>query len=123
MTQNTKLVDIEIEQGDTWRRAIDVAIAGDALDLTDYDVRMQIRPQYADYTETILLDATIANDRIIIHDQQTETGRFTVEFDAATTQDLQIDSKAFYDIKLESPAGTVIRLLAGRVNVFREVTR
>ena len=123
MTQNTKLVNIEIEQGATWRKAIDVAIAGDALDLTDYDVRMQIRPQYADYTDTILLDATITNDRIIIHDQQTETGRFTVEFDAATTQALQTDSKAFYDIELESPAGTVIRLLAGRVNVFREVTR
>ena len=119
------LYELKLEQGTTFRRAIRYIADETPVDLTGYDIRMQIRPQYADRTDEILLEATLGNGRIEILDQSDpdEVGYFTITISAEDTENLQWDRQAFYDIELEESNGHVIRLLAGRATLFREVTR
>lgn len=119
------IYELKLEQGATFRRAIRYIVDDTPVDLTGYDIRMQIRPQYADRTEDILLEANLDNGRIEILDQSDpdEVGYFVVTISAEDTESLQWDRQAFYDIELESSSGNVVRLLAGRATLFREVTR
>jgi hypothetical protein len=107
---------IIIEQGATWRFRLTIA----GRDLTGCTARMQIREVYA--SPTPLLDLTSDPAAGITIDGP--AGTITVEISAAQTAALAgVHRGGVYDLELESPDGTVERLLKGDVLIDPEVTR
>lgn len=95
---------------------------GNAIDLTGYSARMQIR-RHVNHPNTII-SLTTASD--------TANGSGVTISGKAGKIDITItdeDSKDFdftegvYDIEIVSSGGEVLRLLEGPVDLFKEVTR
>lgn len=116
-------LNLKIEQGATFRRRLQWK-AGDPavpVDLTGYQVRMQVRSEQI--AATVLLELTTTNGGIAITDAA--QGRFELYLKAADTAALTFDS-GVYDLEMvapDAPDNTVTRLLAGSVSVSPEVTR
>lgn len=112
-------VNLVLEQGTTfkhtfyWRDADGVT----PIDLTGYTARMQIRSSY-DAT-SFLLELTTENGRISI---TPSTGRIDLTVTAADTASVTWD-RGVYDLELIDGFEEVTRLVQGRVNVSKEVTR
>lgn len=119
-----------IEQGTTFK--LELAYkdsSGSAIDLTGYSGRMQIRPDYADNTNTsyIYLSSSLNVDGTGLNFSGSSglnppaSGTIGVYISAPTSSKLNFDT-AFYDLELES-SGIVTRLLQGTIKLSREVTR
>lgn len=105
--------DITIEQGATFAVQLTLRLnSTQALDLTGYSIRSQMRKDFADSTP---INFTISNR----NDPQ---GSFVLGMSATDTGVLE-PRKYFYDLEIESPGGTVSRALEGTVTVKPEVTR
>lgn len=118
--------NITIEQGATWGDVLTIYQSAPSgtpmadlvpLDLTGYDVRMHIRANVADADPLIAL--TNANGRIAVTPAD---GIIRRTIAAADTALLAFDF-GVYDLEIESPDGTVTRLLQGRVSLSPEVTK
>lgn len=106
-----------IEQGATWSQALRaVDVAGAAVNLTGYTVRMQIREPF----EGLALGGLLATPTATV--TAAATGDFTVSLTAAETEDLT-PGPYVYDIEIVAPGGAVDRIFAGDVDVEPEVTR
>jgi hypothetical protein len=107
-----------IEQGATftlslvWRDS-----EGDAVDLTGYSARMQVRPSVT--SEDVLLTLDSDGNGITLGGN---TGAVAVLATAAQTE-LIAAKRGVYDLELEAADGTVTRLLQGAVTISPEVTR
>lgn len=101
----------------TWREQNEDGTAGDAIDLTGYTARMQVREELED--AATLIELTTENGRITLND---EVGLIELHIAADDTEALDFDS-AVYDLELVDGEGGVIRLIEGRVTLQREVTR
>ena len=119
-----------IEQGTTVRLELAYKDAsGSAIDLSGYNGRMQIRPDYADNTKTsyIYLSSSLAADGTGLNFSGSNgtttpaSGTIGLFISAVSSSALNFES-AYYDIELES-AGIVTRLLQGTIKLSREVTR
>jgi hypothetical protein len=89
---------------------------GDAIDLTDYTARMQIRN---DYDEIVELELTTENGRLAITAAE---GKIRMLLTATETAALSfIDAK--YDLELVYVDGTITRLLEGTVTLSKEITK
>lgn len=86
-------------------------------ELVGYTARMQVRPSYT--SDTILLELTTTNGRIII-DEPNKTIELRV--DAADTEALTW-KYGVYDLEMVSPAAYVVQLLRGNINVKNEATK
>jgi hypothetical protein len=117
------LKDYTIEQGATFTDTITWSISGSGVNLTGYDVRMQVRQTYADLDSVIILSASIDESNIVLANQATYPGQFTITIPASVTELLEWEGAAKYDIEVESANGTVTRLLQGQIRLSREVTR
>lgn len=95
---------------------------GDAIDLTGYSGRMQIRPDFADNSSTVYttVSSSIAGDGTGLY-LTPISGSIRVEISAGVTEDFNFDS-GVYDLELYS-GSYVERLLEGKVKISREVTR
>lgn len=116
-------LNLKIEQGATFRRLLQWKAGEPAapVDLTGYQVRMQVRSELT--AATVLLELSTANGGVVITDAA--QGKFELRIKAADTSALTFDS-GVYDLELVAPDGpdnTVTRLLAGSVSVSPEVTR
>lgn len=118
--------NITIEQGATWGDALTIyqsAPVGTPLadlvpvNLAGYDVRMHIRADIA--APDPLITLTLANGRIAVTPAD---GIIRRTISAADTALLAFDF-GVYDLEIESPDGTVTRLLQGRVSLSPEVTK
>lgn len=114
--------NIAINQGATWQ--IEVTYLdpdGDPVNLTGFDVRMQVRRAYADQddVDSPLVDLTIG-DGVTVTDAT--GGVFRLTIDKTTTEALPPGSW-LYDVEIESAGGEVTRLFYGRALVRAEVTR
>jgi hypothetical protein len=119
-----------IEQGTTVRLELAYKDAnGNAIDLTGYNGRMQIRPDYADNTKTsyIYLSSSLSADGTGLNFSGSNgltpptSGTIGLFISAPSSSALNFES-AYYDIELES-SGIVTRLLQGTIKLSREVTR
>ncbi|MFW6032457.1 MAG: hypothetical protein ACOCTI_03690 [Phycisphaeraceae bacterium] len=111
-------IPLTLYQGATFDKRFTWKAGGDPVDLTGCQVRAQVR-RHLRATET-LLDMTLDNDQAKLHDPA--AGRFGLYLDATTTAELAFSS-GVYDLEVEFPDGTVVRLLSGDVTLDREVTR
>lgn len=110
--------DIAIEQGATFRLDISfVDSDGEAIDLTGYTARMQVRETYE--ATTVVLEATTANGYIIVDGPN---GIVSVRIPPSATEALAV-APGVYDVEVESSSGEVDRLVQGTVSVSPEVTR
>lgn len=109
--------DFIIEQGSTFTRTITYTdSAGEAIDLTGYTARMQIRETKE--SNSVLAELTTENSGITIVGA---TGTITLLITAAVTAKMSF-SKAYYDLELIDGA-VVTRLIEGTVKNSRETTR
>ena len=112
--------DVIIDQGATWNLAVQwLDSTGNAVDLTGFDVRAQLRTAYADQGGVILADLTIG-DGVTVTDPA--EGKFLLTIDAATTESIRSGTWR-WDCEAQSGPGEVTRLLMGKALVRGEVTR
>ena len=110
--------DFEIEQGSdfvlAFSRKDDV---GDVIDMTGFLARMQVRRSVS--SPDILLALTTEDGRLVVDGA---LGRVTITLTAAVTAAIDW-RKGVYDIEIIDPVGGVSRLMAGKIEISREVTR
>jgi hypothetical protein len=114
-------LNLTIEQGATWRYALDLKggtkATDPALDLTGYTAQMQLRDDIDSGAAIIALST--ANARITI---QPLLGRLELLLSAPDTAALTFE-RAVYDLEITSAGGEVTRVLQGSVTLSKEVTR
>ena len=109
--------DLLIEQGATFDFSIIWKDDNDTpIDLTGYSARMQIRQTYD--TDPIISLTSASGGGIALGG---EAGTIDITVPATTTDDIEI-SRGRYDLELEL-AGVVTRLIQGRVQISKEVTK
>jgi len=106
-----------MEQGSTFSRSITYKnSSGDAIDLSGYTARMQLRKNIEDAAP--LIELTTENGRIAITGS---TGTIVLTISAADTASLN-PVEGVYDLELVS-GSTIEKLIAGTFTIKREVTR
>ena len=128
------IYNFTIEQGTTFQRTFKYKDAsGTPLDLSDHDVRMQIRSDKADNTTSFLHEfgsgsefSTAGSGGLFILTSSvgnSEIDQFTLFISASTTTSMSFES-AVYDIEIENTGSNVVtRLLQGKIKISKEVTR
>lgn len=109
-----------IEKGATFSLSITYKDAsGNAVDLTGWTVRMQVRETPADSSP--ILTSEGGSPTIVM--TKNSSGVITVTISATTTSTIEVPT-AYYDIEAQETAtGLVRRVLRGRIVVSPEVTR
>lgn len=109
--------NLNIDAGATFSLSITWKDANNnAVDITNYTARMQIRKTYN--SDTAMVNLTTENGGISL--TNAANGVLSVNITPAQTAAL---SNGFYDLEIESPTGVVSRLIQGSVMVSKEVTR
>ncbi len=107
-----------IEQGTTFSHSLTwLDESESAVNLTGFTARMQVRPNITE--ETVLLELTTENGRIVITNPLTGTIELLVT--AADTAAITWSS-GVYDLEMVS-GSVVTRLVEGKIKVSKEVTR
>lgn len=110
--------NFKAEQGADFIRQITWQDAdGNAIDLSGYSARMQVRREVDD--SAVLLELTTENGYITLGGA---AGTIDLNFPASGTTSLS-SSAGVYDLELVSGGGVITRLLQGTFDVSREVTR
>lgn len=105
--------NLTIDQGSTFSVDIDVTDAdGDALNLTNYTVKGQMRKTYTSSTATTFV-SEITN---------ATAGVVTISLTATTTNGLKA-GRYVYDVEITSPNSVVTRIVEGQVEVTPGVTQ
>ena len=103
-----------LEQGSTFDREITVQENSQALNLTGYSARMQMRSPHDSSSIALTFTAAIANPAT--------NGKINLGATATATAAVE-EGIYVYDLEIESSAGTVTRILEGTITVTPEVTR
>jgi hypothetical protein len=109
-------LNLVMYQGATWNYELVWTIGGTAINLTDYQARMQVRPSYDSPKVVLSLDDT---DGITLGGT---AGNIYLEYSATNTAGVA-RGQYVYDLELESDTGEVTRLVEGLFEVSPEVTR
>lgn len=113
-----KTYELLIDQGSTLEVLFTLKDeAGTALNLTGYEVRMQVRTSYT-ATTTVLNLSTLLGTIVLVPLE----GKITIKASATVTAAL-LPKKYVYDIEIVSATGFVTRIIQGNVVVSPEVTR
>jgi hypothetical protein len=112
-------LNLECYQGATFDYSLTWTAAGSAVDLTQYDARMQVRESYD--SPTVLLSLTVGSG--ITLGGTAGTIDLLVDADDTAQLDGTPNTQFIYDLELESSSGFVTRLVEGTFSIFPEVTR
>ena len=130
------IYNFTIEQGTTFKRTFKYKDAnGDAIELKNHDVRMDIRPNM-DSSTTILdinetqatkIDGSISTSTLFTVTSASvdaAANEINLTIDADTTASMSFDT-AVYDIEIadNSTPKVVTRILQGKIKLSKEVTR
>jgi hypothetical protein len=107
-----------VEQGTTWAVAVTVKDLGEAVDLTGYTARLQIRETLDSPTPLLALNSDPGGGITI--DGPAGRISWSVADDITASWTWR---HGVYDLEIESSGGQTRRLLKGEVVVDREVTR
>lgn len=104
--------NLTLDQGSDFNSTIDVAGAdGNALDLSTYTLRAQVRKSYSSST-AVDFAATTGNN----------TGELQISLTGTQTGNMKA-GRYVYDVEIESAGGTVTRVVEGQLEVTPRVTR
>ena len=102
-----------LEQGSTFDREITVQENSQALNLTGYSARMQMRSTHDSSTIALTFTASVSN-----------AAQGKIQLSASATNTAAVEEGMYvYDLEIESGSSGVTRLLEGQVTVTPEVTR
>ena len=113
----------DIYQGETWTRDLWIAYLnedgteGDPVNITGYTAHMQVRTHSDALTP--VADLSTANGKIVIDGP---AGRISLILSATETAALPV-VQLVYDLELIDGDGNVDKPVAGKLKVYREVTR
>jgi hypothetical protein len=111
--------NLTVYQGATFQRALILKNESAALiNLTGYTFRGQVKSAYSDASPTFSFVFTLRN-------QATDTGVVDMVLAAASTSAVSIIKKTsyLYDVEMVDAAGTVRRIVEGKLELFPEVTK
>ena len=111
------IANLVCPQGSTFQRTLTFRIGRNAVDITEWAARMQVRERHESLTT--LLELTSENESITLGGA---AGTITLYVDSMTTERLKIGTHV-YDLELVNTTGEVTRLLEGKFTVTPEVTR
>lgn len=116
--------DITMEQGQSITIPYAITRGGDPLDLTGYDLRLQVRRTLND--STVLINCTLANGKLVWLDQA--NGTFKLVLAASDTSLIPFRSgeeaiDGVYDLELVTVTNVVFKAAKGAFIINREVTR
>ena len=133
---NTDSHDITVYQGKTYVEIFTVQVLTDpsqdydsilnpyiALNLTNYDVRMQVRSDYDSGTVKLSALSTGISPKFI---KDNAAGKITLTLLPADTSAIAFtgeEASYYYDIELAKNDGTVLMLSYGSFIIKREITR
>jgi len=114
-----------IEQGAT--TDFDIAYKDsnrDPIDLTNYQARMQIRPNPSSLDTYITLSSSLADDGTGLSIYDPVSGSINIFISAYSSSQLDFD-EAYYDLEIitGSQYPVVTRILEGKVQLSKEVTK
>ena len=121
-------IDLVIYQGATyWEEWTWLDSDQDAIDLTNYLARMQIREEVESDVKLIDIASDNGNADQTMYiggkvEQNPQNGKYGIWLAAGITEAIQWES-GVYDIELVASDGYVRRIQEGKVRVKREVTR
>lgn len=106
-----------IDKGADFDRVLTWKEDGTAVDLTGYSAKMQIR----DSDDSLVMELSTDNGRITVD----SSGTITLHVPGSDTALIPETTNEYYryDLLLTSPTGVRTRLIEGRVEVTRDVTR
>ena len=112
-------LNLDCFQGATFNYSLTWTAAGVAVDITDYDARMQVRESF---NSPVPLVSLSLGSGIVLGGT---AGTIGLSLDADETEVFSVNASAqfVYDLELISPVGVVTRLVEGSFLVFPEVTR
>ena len=116
-----KAVPITIDQGTTWIVVMTLKSGAGAWDLTDYEFRMQIRTSAQ--STTIIAEPTCTILDAMAGELQIKLTATETSVIPATGAGYADVTEYYYDVEMESAAGTVWRLMNGPIYVSPEVTK
>ena len=121
-----------IEQGATLQFEIQYKDSNNIpVDLTSYNGRLQVRPTVGSSDVYLTLSSTLQSDNTGLNfsgsngSTPLSSGSIGIYVSAVTSSTLDF-SNAYYDLEIYSGSGNseyVVRLLEGKVNLSKEVTR
>jgi hypothetical protein len=111
------IANLVCPQGSTFQRTLTFRIGRNAVDITEWTARMQVRERHESLTT--LLELTSENESITLGGA---AGTITLYVDSMITERLKIGTHV-YDLELVNTTGEVTRLLEGKFTVTPEVTR
>lgn len=137
MTANTETHDITVYQGKTYVEQFTVLVLTNpllpwnattnryiALDITNYDVRMQVRPSFDSAVIKLTALSTLTSPKFI---KNNTGGIITLTLLPADTSAIAFageEANYYYDIELAHQSlSTVLLLSFGSFNIKREITR
>ena len=106
-------VELHIDAGSTFSTEVTVNDAlGNAIDLTNYQARAQLRKSYYSSSAT----------DFIVTKTDPNSGILTLSISAANTSNIR-PGRYVYDVEIESSSNVVTRIFEGIVTVSPSVTR
>lgn len=113
-----RYIELICDQGATFYYLIAIQDeGGGAVDLTDYDARMQVRPTVG--SEVVIVELLTTNDRISID----APNGYVYLYISAEDTNLLDDGSYVYDLELILPNGQVWRVIEGDFIITPQVTR
>ena len=118
-----------IEQGATTNIQVNWTDgSGSAIDLNGYHARMQLRPEIESSTVLLSLSSSLTEDGTGIlmsgstGDLPLSSGSIAIYISAVSSSQLDFE-QAYYDLEMVTGDEVVTRLLEGRVQLSKNVTR
>ena len=118
-----------IEQGATTNIQVNwTDVSGSAIDLNGYHARMQLRPEIESSTVLLSLSSSLTEDGtgILMSGSTGElplsSGSIAIYISAVSSSQLDFE-QAYYDLEMVTGSEVVTRLLEGRVQLSKNVTR
>jgi hypothetical protein len=111
------IANLVCPRGSTFQRTLTFRIGRNAVDITGWTARMQVRERYD--AESTLININTENDGIVLGDA---SGTISLYISSVTTAGVPAGTHV-YDLELINTTGEVTRLIEGKFTVTPEVTR
>lgn len=116
MSADIETRDYEFYVGTDYVRRLTLEEDGQPVRLKDYSAAMQLRSTLA---SDVAFEMTTENGRIAI---TPEAGQIDLIFRSGETVFVK-PGRYLYDLELKAPDDTIVRLMAGTITFYAEVTR
>ena len=108
-----------VPQGADWDVAIRYLESNSPVDFSAATAVMQVRK---DYDKEIILELSTTAGTITLTDGAANTPNVTIHFESAATSALTT-YEGIYDLEVTLSSGLVKKFIAGKFNLYREVTK